>query len=544
MKRITREQLMLFLIFFTGLLVRAVLYENEVFMRSDNVFLARLGKNLIENGRYFFSENYNMGIFFPPGFPALVGLVNLLVNDLFVSAKLVPLFAGQLTIILFYFIGKEIDNRQAGLFAAFAYAFHPLVLKYSVYGSTDIAFFFFLFLSVYIFLVTLRRDSFFMYTLLGISISLSYLIRPEGILLLLLPFLKLFDSSGIKSVLKKNIPRICMLLFTFILFTSPYLLFLKKSTGEFTLTGKSNVLLLLNKMSATKDYYEVLMKSSDNPNDQLIFSLNENKDQVVGFDWKEKKSFFYFVFSDPAGFTKRYVKNLLYEFRLLIKLVVPFLLPLFFAFFDRDLFRRRRTWIFLFFPLLYLGIYPFFIITERHVLLPALFPLLFSSAGFHNSVSVLTSLLDFYGIRGNKYCEFIAGQTKIIVIIVCVLSSFVFFKFSPVNTSPMPVEHIEAGHYIKNSISDEYERLNIMSRRPFVNFYSGSRFTMLPYAGSTDVINFAKLFKVDYIVIDERFLGKWEYYDELIEMDKYSDAIALVYENKSGQLLRLFKIKY
>ncbi len=75
-----------------------------------------------------------------------------------------------------------------------------------------------------------------------------------------------------------------------------------------------------------------------------------------------------------------------------------------------------------------------------------------------------------------------------------------------------------------------------------MNFYSDARFTMLPYAGSADVLNFAKLYNVDYIVIDERLLGKWDSYDELMEMHKYSSDVELVFEDHSGKIIRLFKV--
>ena len=57
-----------------------------------------------------------------------------------------------------------------------------------------------------------------------------------------------------------------------------------------------------------------------------------------------------------------------------------------------------------------------------------------------------------------------------------------------------------------------------------------------------DVIHFGKLYNVDYIVIDERFLSKWDFYHELSEMQKYSDDVELFYEDSTGYLIRLFKI--
>ena len=194
--KIRKEHLILIFIFLVGLLIRIILFKSEAFIPPDAMSYSRLGKNLIESGNYVFGENYNLGLIIPPGYPIFIGIINSFINDLLLSAKLISLFSNLITILLFYVIGKELYNKEAGLFAAFAYALHPLILKLSVYGNAEALFFCFLFLSIYLFIVLVRRDSFFIYILLGISIAMSYLTRPEGILLLLLPFLHLFGVFG------------------------------------------------------------------------------------------------------------------------------------------------------------------------------------------------------------------------------------------------------------------------------------------------------------------------------------------------------------
>ena len=89
----------------------------------------------------------------------------------------------------------------------------------------------------------------------------------------------------------------------------------------------------------------------------------------------------------------------------------------------------------------------------------------------------------------------------------------------------------------------EYEKVNVMSRKPIVSFYSDARFTMLPYANSSDVYAFAKLYDVDFIVVDERLLSQWDYYDELLHMDKHYDDVQLAYEDVSGMSIKLFQIR-
>ena len=76
-----------------------------------------------------------------------------------------------------------------------------------------------------------------------------------------------------------------------------------------------------------------------------------------------------------------------------------------------------------------------------------------------------------------------------------------------------------------------------------VSFYSDARFTMIPYANSKDVVDFARLYDVDFIVVDERFLSQWDFYDELLHMDKHFDDVELVYEDVTGKEIKLFEIR-
>jgi hypothetical protein len=169
--------------------------------------------------------------------------------------------------------------------------------------------------------------------------------------------------------------------------------------------------------------------------------------------------------------------------------------------------------------------------------------ILFSSVGFTISDKALLNLFDFYEIRKNKFTSFFVKKIKNIIIAIMVLSSILYIAFSEHGKREVPVEHVNAGYFLKDNVSSEYEKINVMALRPFVSFYSDARFTMLPYAHSGDVIDFAQLYKVDYIVIDERFTNGWEVFDELIEMDKYSDEVELVYKDNIGKLIKLFRVK-
>ena len=536
-----KEHFFLACILLVGTAARIIKFNDPAFV-LDTVAFSRLGKNLVEYGRYAFGENYNMGVFFPPGYPVFIGLVNLAFRDLFFSAKLVSFIASCITIILSYLIGKRLYNEEAGLFAALVYALYPVILIISVDAYSDALFFCFLLLTIYLFLISLEKDTYFMSALFGVSVAAAYLTRPEGQFLLLLPLLQLFSVfSKKRSFNAKYLIKVAFIFLVFGIIISPYMNFLKNYTGKFSPTGKANISILLGELSDDREYHEVV-NAPDNLYDRAAFALTKDRTELQGWNRKENRSLKGYIFKDPLTFAKRYQKNVLREVKNLNKLLIPIILPLFFAFFNRGLFKNRSRLIFIIFPLLFFFMYPVFIIIEKQTLLIVVFLIYFSSGGFSNSQQAFSDLMHYYGLEKNRILQFVGRNIKYLIIFMLVLSSMSYMKYSKFDNVPDPVEHKMAGIYLKKTVNAEYERLNIMSARPYVSYYCDARFTMLPYANIADVINFGKLHKVDYIVIDKRFLGRWDHYNELIEMRKQFPGVEMVYEDNSAELIRLFKI--
>jgi 4-amino-4-deoxy-L-arabinose transferase-like glycosyltransferase len=540
--RIKKEHIWLFSILLIGIVSRILKFQDSA-MVMDTVAFSRLGKNLIEYGRYVFGENYNMGIFFPPGYPACIGVVNLFFHDLFFSAKLVSFIASCITIVLSFLIGKELYSREAGLFAALVYAVYPVILIISVDAYADALFFCFILLSLYIFTISLKRDNVFIHMLLGISIASAFLIRPEGLFLLFLPGLQLFGVfTGRLYFHKSYFLKLALVTVLFIVFISPYMIFLRNYTGKFNISGKANVSIILGELSGDREYHDVV-NAPENLYDRAAFTLNEDRTQLRGWNRKVNLSLKDYIFKDPVALLKKYQKNVMRQISTLIKLLIPILLPLIFSFFNRELFNNRVRLVFIMYPFLFFLMYPLFIVIEKQTLFIVLFLICFASGGYANSKLVVSEILMFYGIKQNKVSRFIESAIKSVIILILLLSSISYLKYSSFDNVPEPVEHMNAGIYLKENVSTEYEKLNVMARKPYVNYYSDARFTMIPYAGIADVIKFAKLYNVDYIVVDEMSLGRWDHYGDLLEMQRHSEEVELFYEDNSGKLIKLFKVK-
>ena len=544
--KIKKEYLILAGIFAIGAVVRIIQFDTPDLV-MDTVVYSRLGKNLIEFGRYTFGENYNMGIFFPPGYPIFVGLMDLVFNDLFFSAKIVSFVSSGLSIFLSYLIGKELYDVRSGLFAALLFAVYPVIILLSVQGYADAPFIFLLLLSIYMFIRSLKVDRIFMYALLGVVFSITFLVRPEGLFILILPSLQLFGIfSNRFSFDKKYLPKISLIFLLFVLLISPYMLLLKDYTGKFTLSGKGNVSMILGEFGGDNKYHEIV-NAPDNLYDRAAFSLNEDKTQLRAWGKEINFSLIDYVKKDPVAFAKKYQKNVLQEIQVLIKLLIPIMLPLFFAFFYRDLFTDKRRLIFILLPFIFFLIYPLFIIIEKQTLLVVVFLLVFASGGFSNAGSEISDMAAYYSADNSKFPVFLEKHIKTLIIVILMITSLSYLKYSRFqhfdSAHAKPEEHRMAGEYLNETVSHGYEELNVMARKPYVSYYSNSKFTMIPYANVTDVLNYAKLFDVDYIVVDRRSLSMWEHYDELMELHKHSSDVELFYNDDSERSIKLFKVK-
>lgn len=523
--RIKREQGILILILILSGLLRIYLFKNLTFIDTDGASYARLGKNLIETGNYAFGENYNMGIIFPPGYPIFIGLVNIFTGDLFVAGKLVSLLASLGTIAVFYWIGKLLYNRQAGLFAALAYAIYPFVIEATIDVQTESLFFLFLALSIYLFILLVKHSSYLRFILLGLFSGFAFLIRPEGMVLLVLPLLVLTKRFSRKDILK-----ILTSFLTFVLIAVPYQCFLRKATGKFMLSGKGGINVLIGESDGDKNY------------DKIVYSLSPEKDQINVMKRNTEISLLGYITSNPLRFAKRYAKNFLQQIKHLFILLTPIMLGLFFSFFCKDLLNSKARLALLVLGLFLFCLPPIFFVHFRLIFPTILVLILFACVGFANAPIVVSDLLGYYNVAENSITSFLEKNIKRFMVFILLLCSLLYIGQEFLTKKAWPSEHLKAAAFLKE-IAPQYEQINVMSRKPWVSFYSNSRHTTLPYASSREVIDFAKRYDVDYVVIDERLLSKWDVYSDLMDMERFSEDVDIVYRANSPSLIKVLNVK-
>lgn len=531
----------LFSILLTAFFSRLYFFSQEGFITTDGVRYALAGKNLIENGKYEVFGNPET--IFSPGYPIFIGIADHFFNDPLFSARFISFIFGFLAIYLFYLVGKEIFNKKAGLFAAFFAALHYTLIIMSQESWSESLHLFFILLAVYIYLKLLDKNKTWLAILLGLAIGYAYLIRIEGIIFITLPFLFfIFRKKELGT--KKALKIFLIVVFSFLLIIIPYVYFLYQHTGKIALTGKTNSNIIAGLIVKGKDFGNVEYE------DAVLYekagaNYNEKTNNIETPEEFKNLSVKDLFSRNPAEFFKRYFIALKSEIRILLLNLQVYILLMFISVSLVYLFKKRkyrqRAAVPLVFPPAFLFIFPLFHIEGRYLIQILAFLILLSSLGY--------SLRDEFALARYKKFIFSGGEIfkilRIIVVFAVLVQFIISMAYCSYFTKPdYPTEHRVAGEFLKNNRNYDSKKDIIMSRKPFVSFYAGSKKggPAIPYTSAENVIKFAKAQNASYIIVDERYLEIRENYEELTNLNAHSEDIELFYENNSVKPIKIFKL--
>ena len=534
--------IILFLILVTAFFSRLYFFFRGEFITTDGVNYVLAGKNLIENGKYEVFGNPEL--IFPPGYPIFIGIVNYFFDNLLFSARFTSFIFGFLAVYLFYLVGKEIFNKTAGLFAAFFAATHYMFIVISVESWSESLYSFFVLLIVYIYLKLLDKNKIWMAILLGFTIGYAYLIRIEGIIFIILPFLFfIFKKKQLGT--KKAIKSSLVVIFSFILIIVPYICFLYQHTGSLILTSKTNSNIMAGLVVNGKDFdtakYEDVVFY-----EKVRANYNEEINNIEIPEEFDNLSISDLFLRDPAEFSKRYFVSLRSEIRILlfdlqVDILLIFILVSLIFLFKKRKYKQKAVILFIF-PLAFLFIFPLFHIESRYLVQILIFLILLSSLGY--SLRDKFTFLRYKGFILSS--EMVFKVLKVFVIFAILAQFFVSMVYYSYFTEPSySIEHKIAGEFLKNSRGYNFKEDIIMSRKPFVSFYAKSKKgnVDVPWTTTENVIKFAKAQNVSYIIIDERYLGIRENYKELADLNSYSKEIELFYNDDSIKSIRIFEVQ-
>ena len=123
-----------------------------------------------------------------PLYSFLVAIVSPWVSNFEVAGKLVSSFFGILLIFPVYFLGKQIFNHRIAFLSTLLLLIHPYIRRFSADVLKESTYLFFLVLAILLARNALEKNKMYLYLFIPLLSAIAYLIRPDGVEVLLVIF--------------------------------------------------------------------------------------------------------------------------------------------------------------------------------------------------------------------------------------------------------------------------------------------------------------------------------------------------------------------
>lgn len=207
---------------------------------SDDAIFAILARKTFEEGP---SGAFHLA--WGPLLPWLIAVLNkLFAIPLEEGGRIITGVSLFLRIIPFYLLAKYLFNRVAAFVAVYLITIYTFLVIPQEAALTEGLFSLIVFTGLLFSFSALKTEKLSWYFLSGLIGGLAYLARLEGWVFLT----PLFLLTGLKAVaLKKQrffvLKPLLILVFTFLLVASPYLIFIREAFGSWTLNPRMNIVL-------------------------------------------------------------------------------------------------------------------------------------------------------------------------------------------------------------------------------------------------------------------------------------------------------------
>lgn len=439
---------------------------------------------------------------FPPLFPVLAGGLAPLVGDLLSASNLIFVVSGALLVVPLYALARAIYARSAAWIIGLVAALYPALTHGVLAWGT---------LTEPLYLLWTGAAIYFLFraldesparwrdvALLGLALGLAYLTRTEALVfaaaaLVLLPIGRLLRRDRLGPALA----RVLLAALVFLLVASPYLLFMRTSTGRWSLTGSAGMAFVSMEGLANNDPAAF---------DRATWGIDPASGEVYLFaPSSESESFTGSLLADPLGVLRRLRAGLSDANDLLfsIKLIPWFLALLAFL----GLFaqpwgpRRLRGELALLASLAAPLSYLLFFVQERYLaglLLPAM---VWIGAGAW--MLGLWLVGTWASLRSRPPA---AVTRRVLLVAPAVALAALLLALGPRVEAAMQRTHsFQLGHL---AAAAELRRLGapadavVMSRYPAIAFHAGTRWAATPAEDWPTVLAYARQHDARYLVLD------------------------------------------
>lgn len=538
----------LLLIAISAFILRLSLLPFRFAVAFDEVNYLKLGVSGHLNGLTEVLHSY-----WSPLLPFVISIASAFFEDYEFAARLVSVLAGTILVFPVFYLGKSLFSHRAGLVAAAFVAFYPPLAFQSTQILTEPLMMLLAAVAILCGLQALERGSFRQIVLAGMLTGGVYLLHPQGIgfgiviigWLLLAAAMSVFTLQRSRSLLMA-----LALVLAFIVVASPYLIYLKQSTGHWTLSAKGAANQQFEAYSENGETDP--FRSLDSENKRVLFDLIFHQGEFL----QQSEASAAAVTLNIGGLLKKYVNNV---YDMLKRGIPEFLTLLPLLLLALGLFGenwlpnqgRKIAYLMSFVGFFWFVVIPMFHITERYM--SPLWPVCAVFIG--NGIVYLYEWLRDYGpIRG------LSGKVRMssgTITVVTLASALFLFSFAPelgkvLMRTPYstdywapPVEQKTAGLWLKKH--DPGHKV-LMSRYQTVDIYAGNydihESITIPDNELPRVLAYARHRGVDYLVLNERYKEDNKKLAFLYHTENAPDGLQKIYERRDPNGLKtlIFKV--
>jgi len=199
------------------------------------------GTEYIREAKEVLAGNW-MGQKSGPVYPTLIALAYYtLIKNYELAGILVSVIFGTLLVLPVFYLGKEIFDEKVGVLSGLLVAVQRFLHTPSGSVLTEATYHFFIATTVLFGWHAFSQGKFHTILLFSLFVSLAYMTRPEGIGFLFVFFIwvLLINPPEGKRVWKKRAGIVLLATFCFLLFSSPYLIQLRKELGRWQISKKA-----------------------------------------------------------------------------------------------------------------------------------------------------------------------------------------------------------------------------------------------------------------------------------------------------------------
>lgn len=487
-------------IFLFSLLIRIPLILFPEVIHND-------GTVYISHAKRILSGDWSIGSGLThPFYPLLIALAHYIFPNGELAGIGVSVFLGSLLIIPLFYLASTLFNKKVGFYSVFFASVHPFLYIYSGSVLTESTFYFLLVSSVLFGWKAFEKGRFQDILSFSLFVSLSYLTRIEGIgFLILFVLWVLFVSPPIGE--RSWVKRVSIALIAisiFLIFSSPYLIQIKKETGNWQISKKISISL----------------GSLSEEDEESIIKIRENKSIRIS-------SFI----QSPLIFMKLIVLRGIESLYKFFQVYTPylFIIALIGIFMGKsEISSLKRNFFILSFSLYLLCfVHPLFRPGRRYAthVIPIALP--WAAFGFLQIVEEIKK-----AVKKEKL------QTKIFILFLIITLVSLFIQGRIMHRREHRIIQKEVGLWIKEHLP---KGSKLMSRLPQEAFYGELEWIKIPSKDLEEVIKEAYSKKVQYLVIDHEVIKQSPKFLEKVRNCKELEL--LNHFERNSRWIKVFRIR-